>query len=91
MCPGGLVVASSSEENRVVTNGMSYYSRAETNANSALLVSITPKDYDFDNNPLSGIEFQRKLESDAFDLGGKNYFAPAQRVEDFLNKYSISI
>jgi len=64
---------------------MSYYSRTEVNANSALLVSITPNDYDFDNNPLSGIAFQRKLESDAFDLGGKNYFAPAQRVGDFLN------
>ncbi len=83
MCPGGQVVAASSEEHCVVTNGMSQYSRSERNANSAVVVGITPSDYPGD--PLAGIELQRKLEQNAFVLGGKNYDAPAQKVGDFLN------
>lgn len=82
MCPGGTVVAATSEENRVVTNGMSQYSRNEMNANSAIVVGIDPSDYP--GGPLAGIDFQRKLESAAFVLGGENYDAPMQRVGDFL-------
>jgi uncharacterized protein len=82
MCPGGTVVAATSEEGRVVTNGMSQYSRNERNANSGIVVGITPDDYPDD--VLAGIEFQRKWESRAFELGGSNYRAPAQRVGDFL-------
>ena len=82
MCPGGTVVAATSEEGRVVTNGMSQYSRNERNANSGIVVSITPDDYPGD--VLAGVEFQRKWESRAFELGGRNYSAPAQRVGDFL-------
>jgi len=82
MCPGGTVVAATSEENRVVTNGMSQYSRNERNANSAIVVGIDPSDYP--GGPLAGIEFQRKLESAAFVLGGENYDAPMQLVGDFL-------
>lgn len=82
MCPGGTVVAATSEENRVVTNGMSQYSRAERNANSAVVVGIDPSDYP--GNPLAGIDFQRELESNAYVLGGENYDAPAQKVGDFL-------
>ena len=82
MCPGGTVVAATSEEGRVVTNGMSQYSRNERNANSGIVVGITPEDYPGD--VLAGIEFQRKWESRAFELGGKNYCAPGQRVGDFL-------
>jgi len=84
MCPGGIVVASSSEKNTIVTNGMSNYLRNGTNANSALLVNVTPKDFP-DDSPLAGISFQKNLEEKAFLLGGSNYFAPVQRVEDFLN------
>lgn len=84
MCPGGVVVAAASEKNMVVTNGMSYYARDEENANSALLVGVEPKDYGSDH-PLAGIEFQRKWERLAFELGGRNYKAPAQKVGDFLN------
>lgn len=83
MCPGGTVVAATSEEGRVVTNGMSQYSRNERNANSAIVVGIDPE-RDFPGHPLAGIELQRQLESKAFELGGSNYFAPAQRVGDFL-------
>jgi uncharacterized FAD-dependent dehydrogenase len=83
MCPGGTVVAATSEEGRVVTNGMSQYSRNERNANSGLVVGITPADFPSDH-PLAGIELQRALESRAFELGGGNYFAPGQRVGDFL-------
>ncbi len=83
MCPGGTVVAATSEENRVVTNGMSQYSRNEMNANSAIVVGIDPSDYP--GGPLAGIEFQRKLESAAFVLGGETYDAPMQRVGDFMN------
>ena len=83
MCPGGTVVAATSEENRVVTNGMSQYSRNERNANSAIVVGIDPKDYPSDS-PLAGIELQRQLESAAYKLGGENYDAPAQLVGDYL-------
>ncbi len=82
MCPGGVVVGSSSEENRLVTNGMSYYKRDLINSNSALLVSVGPKD--FGEGALSGIKFQRELESLAFSLGGSNYNAPVQKLGDFL-------
>jgi uncharacterized FAD-dependent dehydrogenase len=82
MCPGGTVVAASSEEGRVVTNGMSQYSRAERNANSAIVVGITPADYP--GHPLAGIDFQRELESRAFVLGGGTYDAPGQLMGDFV-------
>ncbi|OMH36148.1 NAD(P)/FAD-dependent oxidoreductase [Motiliproteus sp. MSK22-1] len=82
MCPGGTVVAATSEEQRVVTNGMSQYSRQERNANSAIVVGIDPSDYP--GNPLAGVEFQRQLESKAYLMGGENYDAPAQKVGDFL-------
>jgi uncharacterized FAD-dependent dehydrogenase len=85
MCPGGTVVAATSEPGRVVTNGMSQYSRNERNANSALVVGVTPADYPgSDSDPLAGIAFQRHWESLAFEAGGGNYNAPAQRVGDFL-------
>ena len=85
MCPGGTVVAATSEPGRVVTNGMSQYSRNERNANSALVVGVTPADYPGSNtNPLAGIAFQRHWESLAFEAGGSDYKAPAQRVGDFL-------
>ncbi len=83
MCPGGTVVAAASEEGRVVTNGMSQYSRNERNANSAIVVGIDPE-RDYPGHPLAGIELQRQLEAQAFVLGGSNYDAPAQRVGDFL-------
>lgn len=83
MCPGGYVMASSSEENSIVTNGMSEYKRDGENANSALLVNVLTTD--LGGSPLSGIDFQEKLEKDAFILGGSNYNAPIQRVDDFLN------
>lgn len=83
MCPGGTVVAATSEEGRVVTNGMSQYSRAERNANSAIVVGISP-DQDYPGDPLAGIRFQRELESNAYVLGGENYDAPAQKIGDFL-------
>ena len=83
MCPGGTVVAAASEEGRVVTNGMSQYSRNERNANSAIVVGIDP-DTDYPGHPLAGIELQRKLEAQAFVLGGSNYDAPAQTIGDFL-------
>uniref|UniRef100_UPI003568C8AA NAD(P)/FAD-dependent oxidoreductase n=1 Tax=Neptunomonas sp. TaxID=1971898 RepID=UPI003568C8AA len=86
MCPGGTVVAATSEEHRVVTNGMSQYSRAERNANSAIVVGIDPTDYP--GGPLAGIDFQRQLESNAYVLGGENYDAPAQKVGDFLKGVS---
>jgi uncharacterized FAD-dependent dehydrogenase len=82
MCPGGTVVAASSEEGRVVTNGMSQYSRNERNANSAIVVGITPADYP--GHPLAGIAFQRELESRAFVLGGSTYDAPGQLMGDFV-------
>ncbi len=96
MCPGGTVVAATSELGRVVTNGMSQYSRNERNANAGIVVGINPADFDFDalgqplvapgqrGHPLAGIAFQRALESGAYVLGGSTYEAPAQRVGDFL-------
>lgn len=84
MCPGGYVVAAASENNCIVTNGMSEYKRDGSNANSALLVGVKPADF-FSEDPLAGIEFQRKWERLAFKLGGENYMAPAQLTEDFLN------
>jgi uncharacterized FAD-dependent dehydrogenase len=83
MCPGGTVVAATSEENRVVTNGMSQYSRNERNANSGIVVGITPE-LDYPGHPLAGIDFQRRYESLAFVAGGSSYKAPAQRLGDFL-------
>ncbi len=83
MCPGGEVIGASSEKNRLVTNGMSRYKRDEPNANSALLVSVYPKDFGSEH-VLAGVEYQRKWEEKAFILGGSNYHAPVQRVEDFL-------
>ena len=82
MCPGGTVVAATSEPGRIVTNGMSQYSRNERNANSAIVVGITPSDYP--GHPLAGIAFQRQWESRAYELGGGNYNAPGQLVGDFV-------
>jgi uncharacterized FAD-dependent dehydrogenase len=82
MCPGGTVVAAASEPGRVVTNGMSQYSRAERNANAAIVVSVTPEDYP--GGVLAGIEFQRRLEELAYVAGGSDYRAPAQTVGDFM-------
>jgi uncharacterized FAD-dependent dehydrogenase len=83
MCPGGTVVAATSELNHVVTNGMSQYSRNERNANAGIVVGITPKDYP--GGPLAGIEFQRAIEAKAYVLGGSNYEAPGQLVGDFIH------
>jgi uncharacterized protein len=83
MCPGGTVVAATSEPNRVVTNGMSQYSRNERNANAGIVVGITPE-ADYPGDALAGIAFQRHWESRAFELGGGNYDAPVQLVGDFL-------
>ncbi|WP_408588883.1 NAD(P)/FAD-dependent oxidoreductase [Novosphingobium sp.] len=83
MCPGGRVVAATSEEGRVVTNGMSQYSRAEFNANSGLVVDINPE-RDYPGGPLAGVAFQRKWESLAFTAGGSTYQAPGQKVADVL-------
>lgn len=83
MCPGGRVVAAASEEGRVVTNGMSQYARDEHNANSALVVGVNPDD--FYEGELGGMDFQDRLEKNAFELGGSDYSAPAQLVGDFLN------
>ncbi len=90
MCPGGTVVAATSEENRVVTNGMSQYSRNERNANAGIVVGINPQDYRQDGltdgpvSPLDGMAFQRHWESRAFELGGGGYMAPGQLVGDFI-------
>ena len=86
MCPGGQVVAATSEANCVVTNGMSQYSRAERNANAGIVVNVSPADFpgDASVNPLAGIALQRRLETHAFALGGGTYEAPGQRVDDFL-------
>ncbi|HQR91328.1 MAG TPA: hypothetical protein PLH31_19055, partial [Caulobacter sp.] len=83
MCPGGTVVAATSEPGRVVTNGMSQYSRNERNANSGFVVGIDPE-RDYPGHPLAGIAFQRKWESLAYVAGGSTYAAPAQKVGDFL-------
>ena len=84
MCPGGVVVASASEKDGVVTNGMSEYRRMAENSNSAVLVTVTPDDIP-GSDVLGGMYFQRDLERKAFELGGRNYFAPCQRVSDFLS------
>lgn len=89
MCPGGTVVAATSEEGRVVTNGMSQYSRNERNANAGIVVNINPEE-DFPGHPLAGIELQEKLESHAFVVGGKDYCAPGQLVGDFINAKASS-
>ncbi len=83
MCPGGLVVASSSGEGQVVTNGMSYHARNGKNANSAIIVQVNPSD--FGSDPMAGLRFQAKIENAAFKIGGGDYSAPAMRVGDFLN------
>ena len=97
MCPGGTVVAATSEEGRVVTNGMSQYSRNERNANAGLVVGIDPQDYRQDGrrdgsavNPLDGVAFQRFWESRAYELGGGGYVAPGQRVGDFMKRQRSS-
>jgi uncharacterized FAD-dependent dehydrogenase len=86
MCPGGTVVAAASEDGRLVTNGMSQYSRKERNANAGIVVGVTPEDFPEDAriNPLAGIAFQRHWEEKAFVAGGSSWFAPAQLVGDFL-------
>ncbi len=84
MCPGGRVIGASSEPGGIVINGMSLYARNSPNANAALLVGVNPADFG-GNSPLSGISFQRRWEQKAFQIGGGNYFAPIQRVEDFLS------
>ena len=90
MCPGGMVVAATSEPGRVVTNGMSQYSRNERYANAGIVVGISPQDYRQDGrvdgpvSPLDGIAFQRHWESRAFELGGGTYEAPGQLVGDFI-------
>ena len=83
MCPGGYVVAATSEENQVVTNGMSYADRSGENANAALLVTLNPKDFPYDG-PLGGVQWQQEIEKAAFSVGGERYYAPAQLVGDFL-------
>lgn len=84
MCPGGEVIASSSEKESIVTNGMSVFKRDKENANAALLVNVLTTDFE-GNDPLTGMYFQEELERNAFILGGSNYNAPVQRVEDFIN------
>lgn len=83
MCPGGTVVAATSEPERVVTNGMSQYSRNERNANAGIVVGINPQE-DYPSGPLAGVELQEQLESRAFELGGGDYCAPGQLVGDFI-------
>jgi len=85
MCPGGTVVAATSEPQRVVTNGMSQYSRNERNANAGIVVGISPEE-DFPGSPLAGVELQERLESGAFELGGGDYCAPGQLVGDFIRR-----
>ncbi len=89
MCPGGEVVAASSSNGKLCTNGMSYRARDLENSNSAILVTIKPEDYMQDDNPLSGMFFQEQLETKAFELGGSNYNAPIQKLGDYFNN-SIS-
>ncbi len=85
MCPGGYVMAAASEEGGVTTNGMSNYARNGKNANSALIVQVTSADYPEDN-PLAGVEFQRKIERAAFAAGGGKFVAPVQPVGEFLER-----
>lgn len=89
MCPGGFVVPSASDQKEIVTNGMSYYARAGENANSAILVGVSPADYGSDH-PLAGISFQEKLERAAFELGGGGGLAPGQTFSDFLKNQTSS-
>ena len=89
MCPGGMVVAATSEPGRVVTNGMSQYSRNERNANAGIVVGIHPEQ-DFPGGPLAGVELQEQLESRAFELGGSDYCAPGQLVGDFIRAKASS-
>ncbi|MEG2814531.1 MAG: hypothetical protein RSA79_08000, partial [Oscillospiraceae bacterium] len=84
MCPGGIVIPAASSENSVVTNGMSYHARDGKNSNSALVVSVSKKD--FGDKPLDGVVYQQMLENSAFTAGGSNYSAPAVTVGDFLQK-----
>ncbi|MGN1419049.1 MAG: NAD(P)/FAD-dependent oxidoreductase [Acutalibacteraceae bacterium] len=84
MCPGGTVISATSEENAVVTNGMSEYARDKENSNSAILVNVYPEDFPEKDNPLSGFDLQRKIEHKGFELGGGGYTAPCQLVGDFL-------
>ena len=90
MCPGGLVVAASSEPGHTVTNGMSSYARADANANSGFMVEVFPKDFENPENPLSGINFQRKWEQKAFEIGGPAGKAPAQLLGDFMKNSASS-
>ena len=91
MCPGGVVMPSSSENNEIVTNGMSKFARDGENANSAILVNVTPEDFKGDS-PLEGIYFQKELEEKAFKLGGSNFYVPIQKVGDFFeNKKTTEI
>jgi uncharacterized FAD-dependent dehydrogenase len=83
MCPGGEVMASSSEPNSIVTNGMSNYKRDGRNANAGILVNVLPEDVKGDS-VLAGIDYQKEMERKAFELGGSNYHAPVQRFEDFV-------
>jgi uncharacterized protein len=85
MCPGGFVMPSTAQEDTIVTNGMSKYAQDGDNSNSALLVNVNGKDFESDH-PLAGIEFQKKWEEKTFKVGGSNYHAPVQLVEDFLQK-----
>ncbi len=85
MCPGGYIIGASSQENCVVTNGMSYHNRDADYANSALLVDVNPGDFESDH-PLSGLDFQEKYEKLAFAAGGSDYSAPAQKIQDFMKK-----
>lgn len=82
MCPGGVVIGSSSSTGQVVTNGMSYYARDGVNANSAIVVSVNPSDFGFD--AMEGVRFQENLERQAFALGGSDFTAPAERLIDFM-------
>jgi uncharacterized protein len=97
MCPGGTVVAATSEPERVVTNGMSQYSRNERNANAGIVVGIDPQDYRQDGaaagpvHPLDGIAFQRQWESRAYELGGGGYRAPAQLLADFVRRQPSAV
>ena len=88
MCPGGQVMASSSGEGEVVTNGMSYFARDKENANSAVLINVTPEDYNSDH-PLAGLDFQAKYERLAFEIGGSNFNAPAESVGSFIKNKDI--
>lgn len=89
MCPGGLVVAANSEPGTVVTNGMSSYARAESNANAGFMVDVSPEDYPGDD-VLAGVELQRSIEMAAFDLAGGTYKAPAQLLGDFMARRASS-